>query len=514
VTDPSSCSSKPVETPSEPLLSVCGITKQFSGTLALDRVNFALEAGEIHALVGENGAGKSTLIKILAGVYAADSGEILVKGRPLAAYTEPPISFIHQDLGLVGSMTVAENIAVVAGYPRPHGLISWREAHERARAILASMGSDVDPGERVASLSSADQALVAIARSLGVAADILILDEPTASLPMADVERLFHTLRILRSQGMGIVFVTHRLDEVLRLADRVTVIRDGRKVTTTAMADTTLGELIYHIVGRNLSDMFGTSPPPETEPLLEVRDLRIADIGPIDLRLHRGEILGLVGLRGAGQDAVGRALFGVTSGWTGTMRIASEELDPGDPAQAMRRGVGFVSGKRAEESLAASLTVRENIYPNPIVLGIRPLGFLAKRDEQRRVRRAIERVDVRPSDPERSIGMLSGGNQQKVVLARWLEAESTLLVLEEPTTGVDVGSKAEIYRLLRQYVANGRSILVVSSDFEEVAGFCHRALVLRHGQIVAEVPRTELSVRRLTELAAGAAGDTTDGKAA
>ena len=219
----------------------------------------------------------------------------------------------------------------------------------------------------------------------------------------------------------------------------------------------------------------------------------------------------MVGLRGAGQDAVGRALFGVTSGWTGTMRIASEEFSSGNPVEAMRRGIGFVSGKRAEESLAASLTVRENIYPNPIVLGIPPLGFLAKRDEQCRVRRAIERVDVRPSDPERLIGMLSGGNQQKAVLARWLEADSALLVLEEPTTGVDVGSKAEIYRLLRQYVANGRSILIVSSDFEEVAGLCHRALVLRHGQIAAEVSRTELSVGRLTELAAGAAADTTRG---
>jgi ribose transport system ATP-binding protein len=411
-------------------------------------------------------------------------------------------------------MTVAENIAVVAGYPRPRGLISWRESHERARAILASMGSDVDPGERVAALSSADQALVAIARSLAVETDVLILDEPTASLPITDVERLFDTLQVLRSRGMGIVFVTHRLDEVLRLADRVTVIRDGRNVTTTAMVDTTLGELIYHIVGRKLSDLFGASPPPEPEPMLEAHGLRIDGIGPIDLRLDRGEILGLVGLRGAGQDAVGRALFGVTRGWTGTIRIRGEAFGSGTPAHAMRRGIGFVSGKRAEESLAASLTVRENIYPNPIVLGIPPLGFLAKRDEQRRAKRAIERVDVRPSDPERLIGLLSGGNQQKTVLARWLEADSTLLVLEEPTTGVDVGSKAEIYRLLRRYVASGRSILVVSSDFEEVAGLCHRALVLRHGQIAAEVPRTEMSVKRLAELAAGAATATAEGEVA
>jgi ribose transport system ATP-binding protein len=331
---------------------------------------------------------------------------------------------------------------------------------------------------------------------------------------VADVERLFETLRVLRTKGMGIVFVTHRLDEVFRLADRVTVIRDGRNVTTTSLAETTLGELIYHIVGRRLSDMFGASAPAGDERILDVRDLWIGAIGPLSLTLHRGEILGLVGLRGAGQDAVGRALFGATSGWTGSIEIEGNAVAPGDSAAAMRHGVGFVSGKRGEESLASSLTVRENIYPNPAVVGIPPLGFLAKRDEQRRTKRAIERVDVRPRDPERLIGTLSGGNQQKAVLARWLEANSGFLVLEEPTMGVDVGSKAEIYRLLRQYVADGRAILVVSSDFEEVAGLCHRALVLRHGQIAAEVSGPDLTVRRLTELAAGGLADSAAGRAA
>ena len=499
---------------SSPLLSVRGLTKQFAGTLALDQVDFTVEAGEIHALVGENGAGKSTLIKILARVYNADAGEILVAGRPLAAYAEPPISFIHQDLGLVGSMTVAENIAVVAGYPRPRGLISWASTRERASAILARMGSTVDPEDRVAMLSSADQALVAIARALAVEADILVLDEPTASLPVADVERLFATLRVLRARGMGIVFVTHRLDEVFRLADRVTVIRDGRNVTTTPLAETTLGELIYHIVGRKLSDMFGAAAPVSEEPLLAVRDLTVGAIGPIALTLRRGEILGLVGLRGAGQDVVGRALFGAVSGWAGSIRIAGEPVVSGSPAAAMRHGVGFVSGKRGEESLASNLTVRENIYPNPVVLGIPPLGFLSRRDEQRRVQDAIARVNVRPRDPERLIATLSGGNQQKAVLARWLEADSSVLILEEPTTGVDVGSKAEIYRLLRRYVANGCAILVASSDFEEIAGLCHRTLVLRHGQITAEVAGGELTISRLTELAAGGRAERATGRVA
>jgi ribose transport system ATP-binding protein len=490
--------------PQAPLLSIRGLTKQFAGTLALDGVDFAVESGEIHALVGENGAGKSTLIKILAGVHTADAGDVYLHGEPLASYPRPPISFIHQDLGLVGAMTVAENIAVVSGYPRSHGLIAWRRVADAAAQVLAQIGSTVDPLERVAALSSADQSLVAIARALVVDADVLVLDEPTASLPVADVERLFASLRVLRSRGMGIVFVTHRLDEVFRLADRVTVIRDGRNVTTTSAAETTPHELVYHIVGRELADMFGASGEPRDDPLLEVRDFRVGSVGPIDLTLHAGEILGLVGLRGAGQDAVGRAMFGAMTGWTGAVKIGGAPVAPSAPAHVMRRGVGFVSGKRAEESLAGSLTVRENIFPNPLVLGAPLLGLLSKRRERRRVARAMARVNVRPHDPERLISTLSGGNQQKAVLARWLEAESRLLLLEEPTSGVDVGSKAEIYRLLREHVAAGNAILLVSSDFEEVAGLCHRALVLRQGRIEAEVPRMALSVTHLTALASGA----------
>jgi ribose transport system ATP-binding protein len=482
-----------------------GITKAFPGTIALDRVDFEVAPGEIHALVGENGAGKSTLIKILAGVHAADAGEISVAGRSLATYAKPPIAFIHQDLGLVGAMTVAENIAVVAGYPRPHGLISWPRARARAADLLRSIGSEVDPDVRVATLSSADQSLVAIARALAVASDILILDEPTASLPVADVRRLFATLRALRARGLGIVFVTHRLDEVFQLADRVTVIRDGRNVATTRVVETNPGELIRLIVGRELADMFGAPPPPGSAALLETRALRADGVGPIDLRLRAGEILGLVGLRGAGQDAVARALFGIAPDWTGEAWLASEPIHPPDPASAMRLGMAFVSGRRAEESIAASLTVRENVYPNPVAYGTALLGWLSKGKERQRIAKALHRFNIRPPDPERPVGTLSGGNQQKTVLARWLEADSRLLLLEEPTSGVDVGAKAEIYALLREHAARGRGILLVSSDFEEIAGLCHRALVFRHGRAVAEAAKERLTVSQLTQLATGAA---------
>ncbi|MBV9170716.1 MAG: sugar ABC transporter ATP-binding protein, partial [Chloroflexi bacterium] len=440
-----------------PLLAVRGVTKEFPGTLALDHVDFELRAGEIHALVGENGAGKSTLIKILAGVYRADSGVIEIRDQPLASLEHAPISFIHQDLGLVGSMTVAENIALVAGYARRGArLIDWRAVRARATHLLAEVGSTADPDAPVASLASADRSLVAIARALAVEADVLVLDEPTASLPEADVRRLFDSLRRLRARGMGIVFVTHRLDEVFRLADRLTVIRDGRNVSTRRVADTTPGALVFQIVGRRLSELFISPSPAGEAVLLELRDLRLpAHVGPVSLQVHTGEIVGLVGLRGAGQDLVGRAICGAGDAWSGTLRFLDAALAPRAPAAAIRSGLGFVSSRRAEESLAGMLTVRENVYPNPLQLGMPLLRPLSHRNERRRIARALERYNIRPRDPERLVSTLSGGNQQKAVLARWMEARSRLLVLEEPTIGVDVGSKAEIYRLLAQEVSSG-----------------------------------------------------------
>ncbi len=488
-----------------PLLRVTGLSKQFPGTLALDRVDFEVRAGEIHALVGENGAGKSTLIKILAGVYPADEGRIELRGRPY----EPGsgrLAFIHQDLGLFAGFSVAENIALVAGYPRPRGLISWPEVRRRAGRILESMGSSVDVDERIGALTSAERSIVAIARALAVEADVLVLDEPTASLPETDVQRLIGILQGLRDRGMGIVFVSHRLDEVFRLADRVTVLRDGRHILTTGVADTTPAQLVMSIVGRELSEMYIHAGAPAEAVLLELEDLHIGPVGPVSMRVHRGEILGLVGLRGAGQDLVGRAIFGDTGDFdrSGLIRIAGQAVRLGGPAEAIAEGVAFVSSRRAEEGLAGNLTVRENIYANPVPSGGSVWRRLDPRGERRRVSRVMDRFDVRPRDPERAVGTLSGGNQQKTILARWLEADSRLLVLEEPTFGVDVGARAEIYGILAHQVQGGGAILLVSSDFEEVAGISHRALVFRRGRIAAEVPRERLSVRYLTELATGA----------
>ncbi len=513
--DPTYAASGSLTAGPAPLLRIEQITKQFPGTLALDRVDFEVAAGEIHALVGENGAGKSTLIKILAGCYPPDEGRIWLGGQPYSAASRR-IAFIHQDLGLFAPYTVAENIAIVAGYPRVGGLISWRASRDRAREILRSMGSSVDPDERVAALTSAERSIVAIARALAVDADILVLDEPTASLPETDVRRLFEILRTLRERGMGIVFVTHRLDEVFRIADRVTVLRDGRRIVTERTADTTPPRLVYDIVGRELSEMFINPPPASPDVLLGLHALHIGPIGPVSLDLHHGEILGLVGLRGAGQDLVGRAIFGETADWqmSGTISLDGRTVSLASPSAAMRNGVAFVSSKRAEEGIAGSLTVRENIYANPTATGSGALTFINPGDERRRVADVLDRFDVRPRDPERAVGTLSGGNQQKTILARWLEADSRVLVLEEPTFGVDVGAKAEIYAILERSVGRGNGVILVSSDFEEVAGISHRALVFRRGRVVAEVPRADLSVGRLTELASGASAEGIPGEAA
>lgn len=489
-----------------PLLSMRGVVKEFPGTVALQGVDFALKAGEIHALLGENGAGKSVLIKILAGVYHPEAGSILFKGERYTPGAGHQLAFIHQDLGLFAPYTVAENIAVVAGYPKRLGLVSWRQTRERARALLASMGSTVDPDDQVASLSTAERSIVAIARALAVKAEVLILDEPTASLPETDVRRLLETLRELRDRGTGIIFVTHRLDEVFRIADRVTVLRDGRRISTRTVAETTPTSLVHDIVGRELSKVFVTPPPPSPETVVEISELHMGPVGPISLRLRRGEILGLVGLRGAGQDLVGRALFGETGYWrrTGTITVDGRVVSLHGPSEAMREGVGFLSSNRAEEGLAGRLTTRENVYPNPANGAGSILAIVRHGPERRRIRAVIKRFDVRPPDPERSVSTLSGGNQQKALLARWLEARSRVLILEEPTFGVDIGAKAEIYSILNAYVVGGGAVLLVSSDFEEVAGIAHRALVFRHGVVVSEVNEEGLSVKLLTELASGA----------
>jgi ribose transport system ATP-binding protein len=495
------------------LLVMRGLTKRFTATLALDRVDFDVRRGEVHALLGQNGAGKSTLIKILAGVYSADTGDIEFEGHNVQPGTDAlPIAFIHQDLGLVDWMTVAENIAIQTGYPRSRlGLVSWPSVREAAAEALAIMGSDLDPDVRISSLPAAERSLVAIGRALAIKSDILVLDEPTAALPEADVARLLRTLRCLRESGIGIVYVTHRLDEVFRIADRVTVLRDGRNVATVDTAQTTPSELVRMIVGRSMSDAFIRPAPASERVVLAVLDAVAQGVGPVSFDITAGETLGLVGLRGAGHHTIGRAIFGELSLSAGRLLLNGDTIDPKDSAEAMRLRIGFVSSRRAEEGIAINLAVRENIYMNPTASGKKVLEFMPRAAELSRTEAAIKRFSIKAEGPEQPVATLSGGNQQKVAVARWMEANVDLLILEEPTIGVDVGSKAEIYHLLKLSLEKGMAVLLISSDFEEVERICHRALVFSRGRVAAEIPHHELTVAALTANASGGTASSQSG---
>jgi ribose transport system ATP-binding protein len=488
------------------LLSVRKLSKHFGGITALQLIDIDFHEAEVHALLGENGAGKSTLIKILAGVHRQDGGDVMWRGKPAhPAQDRLPIVFIHQDLGLVEEMTVAENIALVAGYPMRRGAIDWGAINRRAANVLERMGGGISPDARLGNLGAAAKSIVAIARALAVRADLLVLDEPTAALPESDVARLLGVLHRVKQDGIGVIYVTHRLDEVFRVADRVSILRDGRMVATSAVSETSRRALVHAIVGRELEQK---SPPPEPtsrEPVLDIHELAAGHVGPVSFTLARGEILGLVGLRGAGHDAVGRMVFGAAPFETGEVRLGGRVVDLSKPRAPSNAGIGLVSSKRREENLAPSLTVRENLFMNPALLGRGGIRPIWRRDEIARALAVLKRVSVRPMDSERTVLTLSGGNQQKVVLARWLEANRRVLVLEEPTIGVDVGSKAEIYDLIGEALKGGLSVLLVSSDFEEVARICHRALVFDRGRISLTLRGREISVPRLIEAASAGA---------
>jgi len=489
-----------------PLLRFSRVSKRFGGTVAVNDVSLDLHAGEILALLGENGAGKSTLIKMLAGIFPPDEGQILVHGqhyqhRPAVAGERQTVAFIHQDLGLIDWMTVTENMAMGLGFPRRFGLIGWRQAERRARDALDAVGGAIDPDARVSGLTRTEKSLVAIARALAVEAEIIVLDEPTASLPADEVTRLVAVLRGLRGRNVGMIYVSHRLDEVFEVADEVAVLRDGRLVGRKLVAATSPRDLVTMIVGRPPEQVFVRSETSGRTVALELRGLQIGAVGPVSLTLRTGEMLGLVGLRGAGHEQVGRALFGLAEIDAGTVNLSGDVPDLGNPGAAMRAGIGLVAGDRTAESLAMALSVRENLFLNPAANGRRNLDWRRPSVELRHAGKLCGKFGVRPADPTRPAETLSGGNQQKVVIARWLEIAKKLLILEEPTAGVDVGAKAEIYALLAAALARGLAILVIATDFEEVANICHRALVFSRGRVVDEIDRDELSVEAILHAA-------------
>ncbi|HEY6520483.1 MAG TPA: sugar ABC transporter ATP-binding protein [Roseiarcus sp.] len=494
----SSADEPPLEADAIALLWVHHVFKSFGGTEALVDVGMTLKTGEILALLGENGAGKSTLIKILAGVYPLDAGQVNFRGVDVThALRRLPIAFIHQDLGLIDWMTVAENICMTLGFPRRLGMIDQDAARRRAALALDALGANVDPDARIQNLSRTEKSLVAIARALAAEPEILVLDEPTASLPADEVARLFSALRRLRARGVSMIYVSHRLDEVFEIADRMIVLRDGRVAGEREVAKTTPDETILLIVGREPSQVFRRPPERQGSPRLALQSVMVEEVGPIECEIHSGEIVGLVGLRGAGQESVGRALFGVLPMTGGRVLLDGDHVSVSSPREAMARGINLVCADRVGESIMPNLSVRENLFLNPVAAGLSLFSFISPRRENRAAKERGALVGLRPNDPTLPIEFLSGGNQQKVVVGRWLHLEAKIYVFEDPTAGVDVGAKTEIYRLFDGALQAGAAIIIVSTDFEEVAKVCHRALIFNRGRVVAELAADDLSVENL-----------------
>ncbi|MCO6009903.1 sugar ABC transporter ATP-binding protein [Actinoallomurus purpureus] len=486
------------------------MSKRFGGTAALAGVDLDLRRGSVLALLGENGAGKSTLIKILAGVHSADEGRITVAGHPFGTEAASrAMSFIHQDLGLLEWMTVAENIALGAGYARRCGLISWHRTRDRCISALRSVATGIDPDQPIADLTRTERSLVAVARALATDAQAVILDEPTASLPAADCARLFGVLRALRDQGRGIMYVTHRLHEVAEVADTVAVLRDGRLVRHGPVAGGA-EDLVRDVVGHH-PGIRRRSALRAGEVVLTLTGVRTGRAGPVSLELRAGEVLGLVGLTGAGHTDIGRAAAGACPLAGGRVLLDGRAVAGGSVFAAVRAGVGLVASDRAAEGSAPHLSVRENLLPNPRLRALPPVALIGTGRERAAASRLLAMLDVRPPDTEAPFAALSGGNQQKVLIGRWLGIRRRVLVLEEPTAGVDVGARAEIHRLLDDSVAEGLAVLLVSTDVDEVVRLCHRVLVFARGVVTAELSGAELTAAAVVHAMSAGPGQGTTG---
>ena len=476
---------------------VVGITKSFAGIPVLKDVSFDVRAGEVHALLGENGAGKSTLIKIMAGVHKPDSGTIRVNGAP-ASFSSPRdasrlgVATVYQELLLFPELSVAENVFLGHAPRRGWRGLDWRTMRRRARELLDSLDShDLDVGAKVGSLSVANRQRVEIAKALAQDAKVLIMDEPTAALAEADVQRLMSVVKRLRQRGVAIVYVSHRMPEIFELADRVTVIRDGAYVGTRAIGEVDEATLVNMMVGRPLDRMFPQSHAALGDTVLELRKVSYRnEIEDISLTLRAGEILGVAGLVGSGRTEVALTIFGITPATSGEILLHGKPVTIGSPRAARDMGIACVPEDRGLQGLVRPMTVRENV--SLAVLDRVANGILIPfRDEARRAASAIKRFGIRGRGPEQSVRELSGGNQQKVVLAKWLETEPKILILDEPTRGIDVGAKAEIYALMSALAREGLAILMISSELPEVLGMSDRVMVMSGGRVITTFSRAE-----------------------
>jgi rhamnose transport system ATP-binding protein len=492
-----------------PTLAVEGLTKTFPGTQALTDLTLDVRAGEVHAVVGENGAGKTTLLMVLSGVYAPDDGRVLIGGEDVA-FTRPSdaisagIGTVFQELSLVEGLTVAENVFTNRAPTHALGMIDRRRMERETRELLALVGSNLRPDRRVSSLGVGDRQVVEIAKALSLDARILLLDEPTSALSSEETVTLFELLTRLRRRGIAVVFVSHRLSEVFEIADRITVLRDGRKVATYERNGLERDAIVRSMVGRVLSDLYPKRAAEAGAPILELRGVRSGDVGPVDLELREGEILGIAGLRGSGRSRLGRVLFGAERLDGGELRLDGRRVRINDPTRAIRHGIAFVPSDRKGEGLFARMSVLRNLVAAVLPLVSRA-GLVRPSAERALAERLRRELDIRARNVGQTIDRLSGGNQQKAVLARWLARRPRVLIADEPTQGIDVGAKAEIHSLMRALAADGIAVVMISSDLPEVLGMSDRIAVMARGQLRGVLEGRTATEERVMQLAAGAA---------
>ena len=476
------------------VLQLKGIHKRFPGVHALKGVDFCLRAGEIHALLGENGAGKSTLIKVMTGVYSRDEGEILLDGKPIHPNNTGQaqalgISTVYQEVNLLPNLSVAQNL-FLEREPRRFGLINWRKVNHDAAELLKDYDLTIDVTQPLGSFSIAVQQLIAIARGVSMSAKVLILDEPTASLDAGEVQSLFCTMRALKSRGIGIVFVTHFLDQVYAITDRITVLRSASLVGEFVTEDLPRAQLIGHMLGKELVALSHDKPEPiddSMQPLLQVESMgRTTRLAPVDLEVHKGEVLGLAGLLGSGRTEICELIFAIDKKDTGSIKLNGKTVEFSKPRDAIMAGLGLAPEDRKHDGILGPLSIRENlILARQVKQGW--WRFIGVKQQQDLAKQYVKDLKIATSDVEKPVEQLSGGNQQKVILARWLAAEPQLLILDEPTRGIDVGAHAEIIRLIRRLCDQDLALIVASSEMEELVAFSNRVLVLRDRRKVAEL---------------------------
>ena len=494
---------------SETFLQMNHITKRFPGVLALSNVNFTLRKGEVHALLGENGAGKSTLMKILSGVYQPDEGDIIFEGNPVS-FSDPlsaqnaGITIIHQEFNLFPELTVEENIFIGREFCKNN---RWRldekQQRQAATEILQKLNLNISPETLVSDLTVAQQQMVEIAKAISVNAKILIMDEPTAALTETEIESLFQVTRLLKAQGTGIVYISHRLEELALIADRATVMRDGQYIDTVDYETVKISELIAMMVGRELGNIYPRREArTHQEPVLEVNGLtRKGVLNNIDFTLNRGEILGFAGLMGAGRTELARAIFGADPIDSGTIKLNGKAIVIKGISDAIAQGISYLTEDRKKEGLALNLSVERNI-----MLGNYPeyadrFGNVDSKRCQQTSEEQVRALRIKTPHLEQVALNLSGGNQQKIIIARWVCKDTDILIFDEPTRGIDVGAKLEIYELMNRLVAKGKSIIMISSELPEVLGMCDRILVMRSGRITGELTADNATQEKIMQYA-------------